>query len=79
MDMVLHVELKQYLNLYNKKTLTFLQLAFSLITGHGLQIREIGIIGEIKFSKFLLMRRKSGDFEELVIHAFVLLLYTQEI
>ena len=30
MDMVLHVELKQYLNLYNKKTLTFLQLAFSL-------------------------------------------------
>lgn len=42
MDMVLHVELKQYLNLYNKKTLTFLQLAFSLITGHGLQIREIG-------------------------------------
>ena len=42
MDMVLHVELKQYLIFYNKKTLTFLQLAFSLITGHGLQIREIG-------------------------------------
>ena len=34
---------------------------------------------EIKFSKFLLMRLKSGDIEELVIHAFVLLLYTQEI
>ena len=30
MDMVLHVELKQYLIFYNKKTLTFLQLAFSL-------------------------------------------------
>ena len=42
MDMVLHVELKQYLIFYNKKTLTFLQLAFSLITGHGLQIHEIG-------------------------------------
>ena len=42
MDMVLHVELKQYLIFYNKKTLTFLQLAFSFITGHGLQIREIG-------------------------------------
>ncbi len=43
MDMVLHVELKQYLIFYNKKTLTFLQLAFSLITGHGLQIHEIGL------------------------------------
>lgn len=43
MDMILQAELKEYLNLYNKKTLTFLQLAFSLITGHGLQIHEIGL------------------------------------
>ena len=57
----------------------FFMVCVFLAWAHGLQIREIGIIGEIKFSKFLLMRLKSGDFEELVIHAFVLLLYTQEI
>ena len=42
MDMVLHVELKQYLVFYSKKNANLFQLAFSLITGHGLQIREIG-------------------------------------
>lgn len=31
MDMILQAELKEYLNLYNKKTLTFLQLAFLLL------------------------------------------------
>ena len=42
MDMVLHVELKQYL-IFITKNANLLQLVFSLITGHGLQIHEIGL------------------------------------
>ena len=46
MDMVLHVELKQYLIFYNKKTLTFLQLAFLFIYGSKSQtLRSGGVLG----------------------------------
>ena len=42
MDMILQAELKEYLNLYNKKTLTFLQLAFLFIYGSKSQTLRSG-------------------------------------